>query len=104
MIKQKLTVTITKMISITRITLLWWVIMIMLHRSGLSIAIELRMLSLSRLCFLYRAHQKSKPLGKIRYLCNCRKIFLPNLWCLQRRIWATHCGNFVAIFGCVQKL
>jgi len=49
------------------------VVMITLHRSGLSIAVELRMLSLSRLCFLYRAHQKSKPLGKIRYLCNCRK-------------------------------
>jgi len=30
--------------------------------------------------------------------------FSPNLYCLQRKIQTTHCANFVAIFGCVQKL
>jgi len=56
----------------------------------------------------YRARQKSKPLGKIRYLWNCsRPRFFLQIYIayrLQSRIQATHCANFVAIFGCVQTL
>jgi len=35
---------------------------------------------------------------------NCIKFFSPNLHCLHQRIQATYCANFIAIFGCVQKL
>jgi len=54
---------------------------------------------------LYRARQKkSNPLGKIRYLRNCRNFFSPNLQSLQRRIQATYPANFIGIFGCIRKL
>jgi len=53
---------------------------------------------------IYRACQKSNPLGKSLYLWNCSKFFSSNLRYLHRRIRATCPASFITILGCIQKL
>ena len=59
--------------------------------------------------FIYRARQKSNPLGKILYLwilklCEFGRIYLLQFQSLQIRIQSTYSANFIKITNTVQQI